>query len=287
MDKRYRILFPSQSYNLKQVDEAYEAEANICKVIGLEYYLYDYDTMVETGMINNTINLEDYYTLIYRGWMLKPLQYKGLCDFIASKSNFNVFLINNTWEYTNCHCFPFVYGSLKQYTPRIQELVNWGDVYTTDIKFDFFIKDHVKSAKMIDGVERISQNVYKDELIDKIGQFVKDRGRLFTGNIVLKEFVDLKKTNGKTNEWRVFYINGEFLTYFQNSYLKTKEHPPLKLIKDVGECLYEKSNFFTVDFALTENDDWIVIETGDGQVSGLPVGEELSFYNKLLNKLDI
>lgn len=286
-NNRYRILFPSQSYNLKQVDEAYEPEANICKLIGLDYYLYDYDTMVESGKINHTINLTDYYTLIYRGWMLKPNQYIGLSNFIATESKINVTLINNASEYTDCHCFPNVYGLLKQYTPRIIELQNWGDIYTTDINFDFFIKDHVKSAKTMVGVERLYKTIFKDELVDKIGQFVKERGKLFTGNIVLKEFVDLKKVNEKTNEWRAFYINGEFLTYFQNSYLKTTEHPPLKLIKDVGECLHQRSNFFTVDFALTENNEWIVIETGDGQVSGLPTGEELSFYSKLLYKLDI
>jgi len=287
MDKRYRILFPSQPYNLKQVDEAYEPEANICKLIGIEYYLFDYDTFVETGMINNTINVNDYYTLIYRGWMLKPAQYKDLSDFIAAKTKFNIFLINNTWEYINCHCFPYAYKVLNQWTPRIIELQNWGDIYTTDIDFDFFIKDNVKSDKSINGVERISKNIYKDELVDKIAMFVKARGKLFTGNIVLKEFIPLKKIDGKTNEWRVFYLNGKFLTYFQNSYLKTTEHPPFKLIKDLGKNLYSMSNFFTVDFALTEDNDWIVIETGDGQVSGLPTGEELAFYNKLLNKKEI
>ena len=29
------------------------------------------------------------------------------------------------------------------------------------------------------------------------------------------------------------------------------------------------SNYYTVDFAELSNGDWIVIETGDGQVSGL------------------
>jgi hypothetical protein len=287
-DNSYRILFPCQSYNLKQVDEAFEVEANTCKLIGIEYYLFDYDFFVETGGFKTTINIQDYYTLIYRGWMLKPLQYKGLAEYVVAKSNFQVTLINNSWEYDSCHCFPNVYGLVKRYTPRIQELPNWGDVYTTDLKFDFFIKDHVKSIKTIDGVEKLDKNLYmtfKDELVDKIAQFVKERGKLFTGNIVLKEFVDLKKIKGKTNEWRAFYFNGEFLTCFQNSYLKTTEQPPLKLINEVGECLHQRSNFFTVDFALTESNHWIVIETGDGQVSGLPDGSELSFYNTLLNKL--
>jgi hypothetical protein len=150
--------------------------------------------------------------------------------------------------------------------------------------YDFFIKDYVKSIKTAEGVERIPKDIKYDDLCLKLHEFVKERGKLFTGGIVLKEFVELKKYGDNTNEWRVFYFNGEFLTYFQNSNLKTKEHPPLRMIKDVGELIDWKSNFFTVDFAQTEDGNWIVIETGDGQVSGLAEGKELLFYNAIFNK---
>ena len=289
---KYKILFPCQSYNLHVVDEAFRAEANCCDILGIKYELFDHDTFVESGAFKSTISIPDNECdeIIYRGWMLKPLEYQNFCGLLASKTNFNIFPINNKWEYSNCHCFPMVYDSIKQYTPRIQELTSWGDIYTIDIKFDFFIKDHVKSIKTADGVEKLDKDIYmrfKDDLVYKIADFVKDRGKLFTGNIVLKEFVDLKRVEGKTNEWRVFYLKGEFLAYFQNSYLKTSEHPPFKLIGDVGKCLQYMSNFFTMDFALTENDDWILIETGDGQVSGFPEGKELQFYNAIFNKLQI
>jgi hypothetical protein len=144
----------------------------------------------------------------------------------------------------------------------------------------------VKSCKTAEGVEKINQNIYKDELVDKIAQFVKERGKLFTGNIVLKEFVNLRKFDDKTNEWRAFYIKNKLACWFQNSYLKTRIGPPHDLMKIVGELLYPKSAFFTVDFAFTQDEKWIVIETGDGQVSGLPDGEELNFYNNLFFVLD-
>ncbi|MEK3873410.1 MULTISPECIES: ATP-grasp domain-containing protein [unclassified Paenibacillus] len=39
-----------------------------------------------------------------------------------------------------------------------------------------------------------------------------------------------------------------------------------------------RSNFFTMDIAKTEAGGWIVIEVGDGQVSGLPEGECSTIY---------
>jgi ATP-grasp domain, R2K clade family 3 len=313
MKRAYKILFPSEPFNKKEADKTYEPEVNLCNLLGIEYYLFDYDGFLETGKVDSNINYEDTCILIYRGWMLKPLQYKHLIDSIFSDSAYHITFVNNSWEYDNCHCFPRSYHLLKEWTPKICEIESWEDIYRTDIKFDFFIKDYVKSIKTPDGVERLSKNIRKEELTDKIAEFIKERGKLFTGNIVLKEFVNLKRIKGKTNEWRVFYFNGKdkpqsqerglltennFLSMHQNSYLSIEkypplndifnnEHPPLKLIKDVGDNLSHLSNFFTVDFALTENDNWIVIETGDGQVSGLPVGEEFHFYNKLVNKLNI
>lgn len=286
METKYRILFPCHNYNLKQVDEAYATEARTCDTMGIKYYLFDYDTFVDCGEIKHNIDLSEKCTLIYRGWMMKPNLYDELDLFIYSQSNLKIQLINNNWRYTNCHCFPNVYPDLRQYTPRIQVLENWGDIYTTDINFDFFIKDYVKSCKTTEGVEKLSRNIYKDELVDKIAQFVKERGKLFTGNIVLKEFVDLKKIKGKTNEWRAFYLYGERISLHQNSYLDTNIIPPTNLIEDIGIRIGHYSNFFTVDFALTEQQEWIVIETGDGQVSGLPTGEELNFYNNLFFVLD-
>jgi hypothetical protein len=297
MKRPYKILFPSEPFNKKEADKMYEPEVNLCKLLGIEYYLFDYDGFLETGKVDSNINYEDNCILIYRGWMLKPLQYKHLIDSIFSDSSYHITFVNSTWRYANCHCFPNSYNMIKEWTPKILEIPSWEDIYTKDIKFDFFIKDYVKSTKTVDGVERLSKDIKKEELTDKIAEFIKERGKLFTGNIILKEFVNLKKINGKTNEWRVFYFSDDsmnfqsharpsstksnFLSMHQNSYLQypplNNDHPPLKLIKDVGNNLAHLSDFFTVDFALTENDDWIVIETGDGQVSGLPIGERIGF----------
>jgi len=46
-----------------------------------------------------------------------------------------------------------------------------------------------------------------------------------------------------------------------------------------------QSSFLTVDVALLEDGSWRIVETGDGQVSGLPVGmAPARFYASLWNK---
>ena len=66
------------------------------------------------------------------------------------------------------------------------------------IDFDFFIKDYVKSVKTDKGVEKINhKTITCVDFMNKINDFVEERGNLFTGGIVLKEFVNLKKINEK------------------------------------------------------------------------------------------
>ena len=46
------------------------------------------------------------------------------------------------------------------------------------------------------------------------------------------------------------------------------------------------SNFFTVNIARTADDKLIVMEIGDGQVSGLQGFSEMEFYRKLFDVID-
>lgn len=283
----YKILFPSEPFNKKNVDSSYLEEFNICKLVGISTYLFDYDEFIENGKLLSNINYEDSCIVIYRGWMMKPEQYEIFYFKILDKSNGKIRLINTLSEYRNCHCFPNVYTYLKDYTPKMVMIDNHNAVteYKTvlrTIDFDFFIKDHVKSIKTDKGVEKINKNITCLDLLNKVTDFVNERGNLFTGGIVLKEFVNLKKYNDKTNEWRFFFLTGQLLDSMQNSNLKTDICPNLNYVFEVYSKISHTSNFFTIDFAELVDGSWIVIETGDGQVSGFPSDfKSISFYNKL------
>ena len=42
------------------------------------------------------------------------------------------------------------------------------------------------------------------------------------------------------------------------------------------------SNYYTIDYAQLEDDSWIIIECGDGQVSGLSDSQDYLIYYKNL-----
>lgn len=290
-----KILFPNEPFNRKCVDSSYNEEFQACKIMGINTYFFDYESLVNDGKFVTNIDKEDKCILIYRGWMLKPEQYSFLYNKILERTNGYVTMINSPEQYSNCHCFPNVYDDIKKYTPGIiteNEINNSGlsRIYVK-IVYDFFIKDYVKSTKTNNGVERLSKHILYYDFYNKVMNFKEERGDLFTGGIVLKEFVNLQKILYKgephENEWRAFYLYGKLLDLSNNSNITISQSnvtniPPNDLVQNIGDILSIKSNFFTVDFAQKTNGEWIVLETGDGQVSGISTDiSSLGFYNKL------
>ncbi|MCJ0554048.1 ATP-grasp domain-containing protein [Enterococcus cecorum] len=83
----------------------------------------------------------------------------------------------------------------------------------------------------------------------------------------MKEYVELKTFNGRHNEYRVFYANGKAISIAEsvaNDEFTTQ--PPRDLVEKYQHL---PSPFYTVDYAELADGSWIVIEAGDGQVSGL------------------
>lgn len=140
----------------------------------------------------------------------------------------------------------------------------------------------------IPGLFRIPKETTHEQLENVVNRFVKTRGELFNEGVAFREFVELKKYEGEVNEWRVFVFNGIIAAVEQNSNINTNlnkiSKPPMQLINSVAKELSEKSSFYTIDFAEKENGDWLVVETGDGQVSGLaPNQNPIGLYNHFLN----
>ena len=110
--------------------------------------------------------------------------------------------------------------------------------------------------------------------------FYKYRGNLLTGGICIKEFLNLKRYGGKTNEYRVFYINHEIATICRNSGQGNfTSEPPKKLLE---KYRYLESPYYTVDYAELEDGTWRIVEAGDGEVSGLSEGQNYEQYFRAL-----
>ena len=279
-----RILFPCEYKNIKKVDNNFELEYNACQTLGIDTALFDHDTFVsEQKLITNLKKVE---TLILRGWMLNSTQYKILYKKLLD--TYNSILINNHLQYLHCHYFPNVFHDICEYSPSVEVIAyekeindDLLEIIHSNIHSDMIIKDFVKSEKGTN-LFKIPSNISFEDFKKFVYDFIEARKPLFNEGIVLKKWINLKKDGiGNTNEWRAFFYRGELISLEQNSnYLNTISPEP-NFVCEVARNI-TRSNFFTIDFALTENNLWVVLECGDGQVSGLALKEnEIEFYQRL------
>ena len=151
---------------------------------------------------------------------------------------------------------------------------------------DVIIKDYVKSEKGNPDLFILSKELSNQEFYEKILQFIDARGKLFNAGIVFKQVENLKKYEGNTNEWRFFLIDGEPLVMEFNGVQGTvTKMPSLPITLECCEIAKKiDSRFITIDIAEKEDGSWMILEAGDGQVSGMPTETmAIAFYNKLKN----
>ena len=227
-------------------------------------------------------------SVIYRGYMMKPEQYSTF----HSTFYYNRYdLINTVQNYNHCHLLPNSACDLKQFMPTVVYAAIVEGVTTKEqvisslyrivkrSEHDWILKDFVKSEKDIPGLLIIEKEISEIDFSNKIDLFINERGKLFTSGICLRSFVDLReysvehyedaKMHKCFNEWRNWYFKGKLICSEQNSNLKDVSSPSVEFLNELGEKLYSESNYFTIDVAEKANHGWVVLETGDGQVSGL------------------
>ena len=142
------------------------------------------------------------------------------------------------------------------------------------------VKDYVKSVKGTDFPKFFESTVSQFEFDEHMKTFMKYREGLYTGGICVKEYLDLKKYGGKTNEYRVFYADHEIISVCRNSGQNDLTEKPPKILID--KYKYLESPFYTVDYAEVDDNTWKIIEAGDGQVSGLSDNQDhTAFYRAL------
>jgi hypothetical protein len=297
-----RILFCSDPFSPKKVDYDYEKEFEQAVKLGIKVELFSFDELVNnqnaSKSINRIVEAEDEELVIYRGWMLKPNDYKTLYDALADK---NLFLINSRKEYQHCHYLPESYSVIKSQTPLTQWITkkdleqSFENVYEAVQVFansPIIIKDYVKSRKYDWEEACFIPDASDKERVKKVVQrFLELQGDELNEGIVFRQFVNLeflsqhsKSQLPLSKEFRIFFLNHKPISIFhywdEGEYGDTS--PDLQPFLDIAKQV--KSNFFTMDIAKLEDGDWTIIELGDGQVSGLPDNANLEqFYNNFLS----
>lgn len=262
------LLFPSDYFDKNKIDPELETEFIAASNTGLfEIILFSYDDWFNKGVLKLNKKVWEKARAIYRGWMMTPEKYE---KFYGELTKQNVELITTPESYAKMHVFPNIYEDIKVDTPimqvyRLHEQIPLEQVFSCMERI--MVKDYVKSVKGTDFPKFFTKEIGQDEFNQYMDLFYKYRGNLLTGGICIKEYIELKKYDGYSNEYRVFYINNEIASVSRNSGQPYyAEKPPSNLIEKYKGL---PSRFYTVDYAELQSGEWKVLETGDGSVSGL------------------
>ncbi|PSL09425.1 uncharacterized protein DUF1871 [Fusobacterium naviforme] len=270
----------------RRVDEDYEEEY---QAAGLDHpcalFSYEDFSMGKLSLYGEEIS----GLTIYRGWMLKPEEYRDLYKRLEKRG---IILINTPDEYERYHFLPGWYEDFKDETPLSvwTEENNIGDILHVAKQLDgesYIVKDYVKSRKHEWYDACFVKNVKDAAGLERVVRnFVDRQGEDLVGGVVLRKFENLKKAGFHeqsgmplSEEYRIFIYAGKVLAvdgYWNHSDELDFTDVEYAWMESLASRI--KSNFVTMDLARKEDGTLIVMELGDGQVSGLQEMKAAEFY---------
>lgn len=295
------ILFCNNFIDPKQVDSDFNNEYSAAINAGLTTAFISFEALNNDKDIVKSLMLvksqSELISAIYRGWMLTPMIYESFYNALKDK---NIELVNSPEQYVSCHYLPNSYKWIESYTPKTV----WTKV-SNDFKIDdvlstitnefganpIIVKDFVKSDK-----HSWKESCFIPDASDSkqarkvITNFMQFQGKDLNEGLVFRKFEDLefltdhsKSGMPLTKEYRLFFLKGNLIAVFnywdEGDY--KFEQPELDIFIALAKNI--NSNFFTMDIAKKKDGSWIVMELGDGQVSGLPESANLiEFYKGLV-----
>lgn len=289
--KSINFIFCSHPLNKKNVDENYMEEY---QATGLDHAcaLFSYEDLV-----NGKLSLygEDIEGLtIYRGWMMPAHMYELFYNLLLGKG---IQLINSPKEYAKHYLLPIWYSDFEGLTPfsvwNESRDIGAALELTEGLEGAFVVKDYVKSRKheWYDAcfIKDISD---REETFRVINNFIYRQGENLEGGVVLRKFESLKsignhKDSGMpiSEEYRIFVFKGEILIsdnyWSKNEEVNISEDEYLWIESMASKI---ESNFMTIDLARKTDGKLIIMEMGDGQVSGLQQIDAYEFYRAFQNQ---
>ena len=280
------LLFPSYPRDVSRPDPDFAPEVEAALAAGFVCHFFDFDAF----RAGEPIRLPEGGggPLLYRGWMMSDREY----------SDFYGRLVALGWEpitppdaYAEAHYLPLAYPKLIGETPR----TSWIEGRDEDLAWALYaaefrhggtvIKDWVKSAK-----HRWREACFlpagtsRERFSEIFANFLTERSTLFEKGIVLREFLPFRllRTDMRGmpihDEMRLFFWDGEVLLWPDGTLPGERGQEP-RWREIAGRFI---SRFLSLDVALDERGAWWVVETGDGQVAGLPGSiSPKAFYSAL------
>ena len=290
---KYVVLFLTDLLDPKAPDFEYTKEYQAAK----KYFpvgLIDQQKLFEKNTVALNCQVTQDTVYIYRGWMLKPGLYAKLVDFIQGQGGK---MLNDLAEYEAAHLLPNWATEKNQLQTRWTSDLSEASIRQLLKQFSgaVTIKDFVKSRKYEwDEAFYIPDTSDTTHALQVVHKFIERQGTEIVGGLVMRKFIELKSLGEHPKshtpifeEYRVFYLNNSplaLINYWRAEKI-TLSLADQKLIQVAQKQI--PSNFCTIDFARTASGQLIIMEMGDGQVSGLQGYDESTFYKLLRKNLDL
>lgn len=294
------ILFCQDPLQPNQIDQDFADQYNAAKENGFMVLLFDFETLTREQnpslATKNIPQSEKRVTLIYRGWMLTLAHYTMLYNHLLTK---NYQLINTPQEYQNCHYLPNSLPFIEKKTPKtvfekfenpnsIQKLIEKAKIFGQN---PVIIKDYVKSEKHHwETACFVPDASDTEKLKESIKNLINLRDKYLNEGLVIRAFVELNEltTHSKSGmplkeEYRLFFCNKKLIgiyDYWEEGAYHLN-NIDTTLLEEIAKQI--PSNFFSMDIARQKNGELIIIELGDGQVTGIPEKTNKNVFYKQLN----
>ncbi|MBM7442288.1 ATP-grasp domain-containing protein [Streptomyces sp. HB132] len=282
------LLFCCDPLRTRYPDAGFAHEAAAARRAGAQVALVDHDALLagdpEAAVGRVRRDSGPYW---YRGWMVPSARYAELERALAARG---CSLLTDASAYRAAHELPGWYEAFAGLTPRsvwralsagevLPDPSVWADLAGTLGSGPGIVKDYVKSRKhewheacfvpdLGDGVR----------LATVVGRLVELQGDFLAGGVVLRAFEPFVPGG----EARVWWVDGEAVRV--TAHPDTPGRLPAPCLDAVREAVRTLGcRWVSTDMALREDGAWRVVEVGDGQVSGLPAGDDgESLFSALL-----
>ncbi|MFE4690368.1 ATP-grasp domain-containing protein [Streptomyces sp. NPDC056749] len=271
------FLFCCDPLRPTRTDSVFAEEECAARRVGARTALVDHDALLagdlETAVRRVPRGSGPYW---YRGWMMPAARY---ADFERALAARGCALLTDAAAYRRAHELPGWYGVFTGLTPRsVWRSLSAGELLpgpAAGLAEDLgpgpgIVKDFVKSRK-----DEWHEACFVPELKDVdrlaavVGRFAELQGEFLAGGVVLRAYEPFVPGG----EARVWWVDGEAARV--TAHPDTPDRLPAPDLGAVGEAVRALDcRWVATDMALREDGVWRVVEVGDGQVSGLPAGDD-------------
>jgi hypothetical protein len=289
-----KILFPNHPLKARLPDPDYQNEFDAARATGFECELYSLeDLRAGDATLATRLCAEasaDGEAILHRGWMMSDSLYSALFAALVAKGYHPV---TSPEQYAQAHYLPNAYALIQGQTPESvwvegKDVAGAWEKYSKLGQPSAIVKDFVKSAKhRWNEACFVPAGTERKRFEEILATFIKARGNLFEKGIVLRRFHEFVKLEDDIRgqpvheEYRLFMWRGSLLAATP----AIRGNGPFDRLAD-WESIARKfeSPFISMDITRQQDGSWLIVEVGDGGVSGLPYSIETDLFFKTLRE---